>query len=856
MKCTLLNIRYMSRNTLTNFAYPITVIVVCFCLSISVLQAQNTPESSLVFEGSPLKEVLIELENKFSVKFSYIETLVEGKEITSRPGNNDINKVLDQILEEFDLSFKELKPGQYVIFQTNDSRKFDVSGEIKDVSAGQPIPFATIFIRDSNTSTISDVNGKFLLPDVLAGSTTLEINSAGYEPVVVKIKVAGNESVAVRMQESLVHLQTVEISPDAYEFSSTPRLSFDLNREELLSPPNIARDLIRNMKLIPGVSNDDISAKTRIRGGDWDETGIFFDDLEIYEPFHLEEVNGFASIFDIDLVRRSKILTGGFSSRYTNKMSGIIEVNTSDYVSENSTLFSIDLLGGRFNTQQRITDKIDVLGSFRRGYLDLFVRSGENGIKPRYYDGYLKVNHRLNPKNHLSYHFLYSSDDLEFNTDLAISRPEFFDSQRRNFYVWTNWKWLFNDKFSNQTTVGFQQLKKDSRFQFESSLSEDNQDLRDSRIFSVNHRNYLETSSNNDLEFGLEFKAFDSQYVFSENRVDQLQSSADTVFTNFINVNTQLSGHTIGIYVQDTWMVSETFSINGGLRLSRESFTGKSNLAPRIAISQQLDPNLIFKLSYGIYFQPENFQKIRVYEGRNSLSTQVMKSIHYVGSFNYKKNGIELLLSGYYKDYPMLFDDYRFDFYNRATLVNIIDHQDFETNSGKSSGFEVFIRRQFEKGFLGLNYTYAISKISNQNGEETYRDFDRRHTVNFNTVIRLGRQFTFSTNWSYHSGNPYTESSVQEISNNIPNELAYFDLDKKNAQRLPSYHSLDIKFEKTWTGKTVKTAYLNIINTYNRANIRNYHWNGEVNTSGQTVINRVSVGLPEFFVSPGFKIQF
>jgi hypothetical protein len=101
-----------------------------------------------------------------------------------------------------------------------------------------------------------------------------------------------------------------------------------LSSKEILLSPNFAKDISRTLKVIPGFANNDISAKPRIRGGDWDETATYIDNFEIYEPYHFEETDGLAGIFNTENAKEIKISTGGFPAKYTDKMSGIIEVKT------------------------------------------------------------------------------------------------------------------------------------------------------------------------------------------------------------------------------------------------------------------------------------------------------------------------------------------------------------------------------------------------------------------------------------------------------------------------------------------------------------------------------------------------
>ena len=127
------------------------------------------------------------------------------------------------------------------------------------------------------------------------------------------------------MEESALQLSELLITPSVFEIS-TIEAPLILSKAEILHSPNIGKDIYRTLRALPGVANNDFSAKARIRGGHSDETAVYLDNLLINDPFHLEEVDGSFSIFNTDYVNELTLLTGGFSAKYTDRLSGVIDV--------------------------------------------------------------------------------------------------------------------------------------------------------------------------------------------------------------------------------------------------------------------------------------------------------------------------------------------------------------------------------------------------------------------------------------------------------------------------------------------------------------------------------------------------
>src|SRR5690606_17132208 len=158
---------------------------------------------------------------------------------------------------------------------------------------------------------------------------------------------------------------------------------------------------------------------------------------------------------------------------------------------------------------------------------------------------------------------------------------------------------------------------------------------------------------------------------------------------------------------------------------------------------------------------------------------------------NYHQENFSLQVNAYYKDYHKLFDDYRFEFFNRINGVAILDRP-FDTQSGLSKGIELMARKQYGNNLLMLSYALAENKIYNDEGEWAYRDFDQRHSVIAENIFRLPFHWNISLLWRFHTGHPYTPSQVNfvGVSDFSDRSIMFYEMGKKNSERLPNVHSL------------------------------------------------------------------
>ncbi len=840
----------------------LTIMIIFFMSQIWDLNAQNFTFNEN-YDNETLTKVLWELESVFDVQFSYVESIVSTVAVSQTLQGNSLEDIIKILQPALNLKFTRIDESTYVITgikrRSERQLRYTMRGAVIDEETGQGLPGVNIVtLPGAQFGTSTDDQGNYSLT-IPGGYQQLRFSFVGFKSHLEKIEVTQDQSLNISLKADFIEMKSVEITPGAFEIGELSNQSLSVSKEEILHSPIPFRDIFRTLKIIPGYANDDISAKPRIRGGHWDETAIILDGLEIYESSHIEEVEGLASIFDTDILENIKVLTGGFGPKYTDKLSGIIEMQTPAYVAKNETTFSIDFLAAKAAWSRSFGDNTSVIFNARRGYLDLILDTEEVGLKPKYYDIFGKINHAIGSNHLLSMDLLYANDDLGFDEAQGLLRSEFFNSVRKNFYWWGNWKWQASNNFYSHNTIGYQSLVKVSDFAFEASLTPDNADDRQSKIFSISNRNYWDAFANHSIEFGLEFKGFKSKYEFLESRINTFLTTQDFIWTEIINVDTQFRGSTTSLYFQDTWSMSERLRLMFGGRLSHQSYTSEINVAPRLALNYQFSDKFNGSIAYGIYYQPDNFQKIRSYIGQERPFDTNAKSTHYTASLSYNSSSTLIRGNFFYKDIERLFDDYRYDFFNRSSLAALVETP-FNTTHGESYGFEIFTRHTFRKNLISLSYALSESTIKNAQGEQTFRDFDYRHVIGFNSIFRLKNNYSFSALWTFHTGGPYTPSQVEFIGEPRFNSDAaiYFDFGPKNSARLPNYHSLDVKIEKTIYGKnSTFNFFLSIINLYDHQNIRNFLWdNTGVNPDGSVLVERSLNSGPQLFVSPGIKLTF
>ena len=285
---------------------------------------------------------------------------------------------------------------------------------------------------------------------------------------------------------------------------------------------------------------------------------------------------------------------------------------------------------------------------------------------------------------------------------------------------------------------------------------------------------------------------------------------------------------------------------------------GKNYFSPRLGIAFPISERDRFYFNYGKMFQ----LPIMSYLYRN-INWDFSGAFPMVGNPDIKPEttiyyeiGVEHQMGmnwkikavGFYKDIKGLTDTRRY-FYTASNYYTIQYNIDY----GKTQGFELTLDKRLSNYFGGyINYTYSIavgkSSSARQNysliwagtivpKEESYLDWDQRHTINSNVYFRVGKEDApfglkllrnFSTNFilRYGSGLPYSP----------PQRTRETEINTK--RRLPTY-SVDMSIEKRFDiGPVSLSAFIWIKNLTNHKNVTGiadvewYQLYGDTNKDG------------------------
>ncbi len=209
------------------------------------------------------------------------------------------------------------------------AQKAIVFGQVTDLDSGLPIDFATIYVDGTSNAVESDINGEFRILVIENKPCVLKFSRIGY--IDASLDIAGMAAEAKRY----VKVKLAPKSSDLGIVVTESRIEdIGMVREEvgeLLRLPSASGNL---ESVLPSIAlgtsagtGGELSSQYNVRGGNYDENLVYVNDFEIFRPqlIRTGQQEGL-SFPNIDLVRDLSFSSGGFESKYGDKLSSVLDI--------------------------------------------------------------------------------------------------------------------------------------------------------------------------------------------------------------------------------------------------------------------------------------------------------------------------------------------------------------------------------------------------------------------------------------------------------------------------------------------------------------------------------------------------
>jgi len=133
----------------------------------------------------------------------------------------------------------------------------DIRGIVSDSSTSEKLPFANIVLLGTNKGAASNINGFYLIPNILPGEYEISFSSVGYAKKVQKVFVGISGPVVVNaaLASTTVEMGEVVVTEAGKRELKEINTSIHVldQREMKLVPVTIQEDVFRSIQVLPGI---------------------------------------------------------------------------------------------------------------------------------------------------------------------------------------------------------------------------------------------------------------------------------------------------------------------------------------------------------------------------------------------------------------------------------------------------------------------------------------------------------------------------------------------------------------------------------------------------------------------------
>ncbi|MCS7024199.1 MAG: TonB-dependent receptor [Bryobacteraceae bacterium] len=727
----------------------------------------------------------------------------------------------------------------------------EIRGQVVDANTGQPLEKVLIRNYRGEGRTETDALGRFRIE--VSPEAELLFSSVGYRPYRLPLSAEENQEFEIRLvPDTLRTSQKLDVyaGPFALEPAAAGN-ALSLAGTELRNLSSVlAEDPLRAVQALPGVNaNDDFQSQLSLRGAGFQRIGVYVDGLLLHSPYHTAQgdpSNPSLTVLSSDLMESVVLFPSAPPPQLSDRTAAAVDLRLRDgdrkkvsargAVSASNASVSLE---GPLGRQERAS----WLLSARKSYLQYLIRSttDEPGLVFGFGDVQARLSYDWTPRHTGRLTIIHGRSGLDRRgAENRVGLNGLFDTDYDFTVAQASSRWFPLSGLSLQNSFAWMRESHLNRNRNYDPLSGGQYG---EWVYNGDH--FWQWKEQSTLFFGATLRRL-RDYGF----LDRHNASPPFVvhLDQWRGVGFRSGAHLF----QQVTLWSGKLQLRAGGRYDHHDSNRIHSWSPMSSVSLTLSNRTALSLNWGINVQyPELSQSYSRF-GRRTLLPE-------------RSNAVNFALEHRFEERTRV----RFELYQRLDR-DLIWRPDFEARirngriylgnlfapyanvvRGYARGAQLFVQRRTSNGLAGwVSYAWGTSLYRDGFSGVSFRsDFDQRHTINVFGSYRLRPTINVSSRWFYGSGFPargyLRGGSLSQV----------FLASSRNELRMPAYHRLDVRANKTFVknGWHV-TLFAEILNLYRRRNLR---FDELLGVQPQTGLARLAVDpmLP-FLPSAGLAVEF
>ena len=746
---------------------------------------------------------------------------------------------------------------------------FTLKGKVVDED-GNALELVTVSCLAQGKVAMSNLKGEFTIGLNTADSVEVRFTMVGYG---VRKRVfrrpKGKMTVQIVMHPS-ASLKEVTVTQRRRQTSQTEQLNAKDIKDMPSTTGNAVEELIQQQAGVS--SHNELSSQYNVRGGSFDENSVYINQVEVYRPLLISsgQQEGL-SVINPNMVEKIGFSTGGFESKYGDKMSSVLDITyrrikgfeanatasllgASGFVGYGNSKFSMSH-GVRYKTNRYLLGSLETTGEYNPNFIDYqtYISYTPNKRWNIDFIGNVSDNH---------YNFEPKNRETSFGTLADVkSFKVYFDGQEKDRFSTLFGALGITRNIKDSTSIKFLtsafHTKESERYDIAGQYWLDDTQTQESLgigTYMEHARNYLTAdvisfkligrhqTQRHDIEAGISFK---TEHIKEQSREYEMRDSSgysvphsadrlDLIYT--LSAKNDIRSNRIEAYLQDTYRWSKSnnyFTLNYGIRMANWSYNKETTVSPRasLAIVPAFNNDVTIRLAAGLYYQAPFYKEMRDTITANGVTTAVLndkiksqQSIHFIAAADYRfkmlNRPFKFSAEAYYKALNNLIP------YNVQNMK--ITYYGENLTKGYATGIDLKLYGEFVPGTDSWLTFSLMSTRQKFNGEWIPLPTDQRWAVNLH--------FT-----DYFPGTDRWKMTLKlAFADGLPFGAPHRGLEQQQF-RAPAYKRADIgmSYCALRNAKGIKGLWLGLdcLNLFGISNVNSYYWVTDVTNTQWAVPN-------------------
>ncbi len=224
--------------------------------------------------------------------------------------------------------------------------QYNISGTVID-DKNKPVRGASVYLDNTLDGGTTDSIGVFRFTTSEKGNQSLVATEVSHETAGTPVVIEGNVSgIVLKMKANKVHdLDAVVITAGSFGASNDIAKTV-LNPLDIVTTAGANADVVKSIEMLPGTQKTGTENGMFVRGGDASEAAIVVDEMVVQNAFFSGPPGVTTrSRFSAFQYQGVAFSSGGYSARYGQALSSVLELNTTDLPEKSTVNLGINMAG-------------------------------------------------------------------------------------------------------------------------------------------------------------------------------------------------------------------------------------------------------------------------------------------------------------------------------------------------------------------------------------------------------------------------------------------------------------------------------------------------------------------------------